>query len=281
MESVSTRKVWGHFPSPDVRRVLYIETEDPPMVVEQRVRELSKGLGISPEAPPDGFFLACTGPFDLAKCEGELNALIDRYQPDWIVLSTLQGLLVNRDWSSQKDMSEINAIIVRLSRRCPLVLVTHSTWDARNKRAAGSITQAANFLTTVHFEKTTTAKGETRTKVKVDCKLGQEEPEFDLVLETAPVPGEQRTELRRVKYAGEHVKSDKELIKEYVAENPDATPTDVAREVGCTYEYARRTMKAPAPEPVPFDPNEGMGAPPSKPVVNAVSTKRNATSKPN
>src|SRR4051812_31935158 len=47
IESVSTHKVWNFFESPTVRRVLYIETEDPRLVVESRVRQFVRGLKIS------------------------------------------------------------------------------------------------------------------------------------------------------------------------------------------------------------------------------------------
>ncbi len=143
-------------------------------------------------------------------------------------------------------MGPINAIFVRLSRRCPIVVITHSPWDGRNKRAAGSITQAANFLSLMHFDKTI-SKGETKIAVTLDCKMGQETETFDLILDTETVPGKKRPELRRVRYAGIHEPSDKEKILACIKENPAAKATEVAQEVGCSYEYARKTMKQPTP----------------------------------
>jgi hypothetical protein len=245
IESVSTRIIWGKFASPNVQRVLYIETEDPDVVVEQRVRELAKGLAIDPKSPPEGFRLICTGPFEIVKMEAELNALIDLHKPDWVVISTLQGLLGDRDWKEQSEMSAVNATFVRLSRRCPLVVITHSTWDKKNKRAAGSITQAANFLTLVHFDKKIAA-GVTKTVVCLDCKLGQNE-QFDLILETAQVPGRDQPELRRVRYAGEHAPTQAEEIRAYTKGHPNASPREVSQAVGCSYEHARKVMKQPGP----------------------------------
>lgn len=152
MESVSTHKVWNYFDASHVRSVLYIETEDPRVLIEQRVRDFAVGLGLDPDNPPEGFHLAATGPFDLVKSEKQLGALAESIKPDWVVVSTLQGLLNGRDWKEQSDRSAVNALLVRFARKhAPVVLLTHSPQDRSQKRAAGSITQAANFPTTIAF----------------------------------------------------------------------------------------------------------------------------------
>jgi hypothetical protein len=78
----------------------------------------------------------------------------------------------------------VNSAIVRLSSLCPLVVITHSPWDRRARRAAGSITQAANFATTMHFEKVPGKTSSTFVHVSVDSKVGAEQADFSLKLET-------------------------------------------------------------------------------------------------
>jgi hypothetical protein len=246
IESVTTHKVWNRFDSSSVKRVLYIETEDPEVVVRKRIRGLVKGLQLDPKTLPEGFHLAVTGPFDITAMETQLNALIDFYKPDWVVISTLQGLLVDRDWKEQKDMSRVNAIFVRLARKCPIVVVTHSTWNKENKRAAGSVTQAANFLTLIHFEKKIAADGETTTTVSLDSKMGGEFPEFDLKLETEVVAG--KPDVRRVVYAP-HEPSKKEQILAYRKENPKASVKEIAAQVGASEKHVRNTLNLKTPKP--------------------------------
>jgi hypothetical protein len=43
IEAVGFHKVWGHFGAADVERALFIETEDPPWLVEARIRGFAKG----------------------------------------------------------------------------------------------------------------------------------------------------------------------------------------------------------------------------------------------
>jgi len=95
----------------------------------------------------------------------------------------------------------VNKVIIALAREyCPIVVITHSTWDKNNKRAIGTITQTANYATTLHFE-----KSRDQVTVKLDSKLGSDEEEFVLNLETEEVDttdGEQRKkDVRRLVYA--------------------------------------------------------------------------------
>jgi hypothetical protein len=153
LESVTLHTVWRHFDASSVQRVLFVETEDPKWLVETRVRGIAKGLGLDPNEDVPGFICAVPGPFDLVKREQEVRALLATHRPDFVVLSTLQNILAGRDWQSQKDMQDVNALIVRLSRICPFVVITHSPWDSEKRRAAGTITQFANFAVTMHYEK--------------------------------------------------------------------------------------------------------------------------------
>jgi hypothetical protein len=155
LESVTLHTVWRHFDASSVQCVLYIESEDPQWLVEARIRGIAKGLGLDPNMEQPGFHYICPGPFDLVKEEESLRELFSKYHPDYVVLSTLQNLLAGRDWISQKDMQPVNALIVRLSRICPLVVLTHSPWDSEKRRAAGTITQFANFAVTMHYQKIT------------------------------------------------------------------------------------------------------------------------------
>jgi len=251
MEAVIKKKVWGHFDASCVRSVLFIETEDPKQVVRKRIRQLAKGLRIDPKRVPKGFHWVRTGPFDLVKAKPKLVALLKKYKPDLVVLSTLQGLLAGRNWKEQSEMADVNALIVELSHDyCPIVLVTHSPRDKTAKRAAGTITQEANFLTTMHFEKVAakSGNGPTKTKVEVDSKLGMG-MQFDLTLET------EGDEVRRVVY-GEHEPTKAEMILAAIKENRDATPEEIADEVGCSPQWVRKVLKVPETVPGSAGPDD-------------------------
>src|SRR5271165_6362941 len=184
LESVAAHKVWGHFDASSVKSSLFIESEDSRWVLEQRLRGISKGLGLKGAEDAPGFHYLRTGPFDLVGMETTLAQILDHYRPDFAVLSTLQSLLAGRSWKEQQDMQPVNSLIVRLADQyCPIVLITHSPWDTRQKRAIGTISQAANFLTSLHFEKTSNGDG-TFVHVTLDSKLGAEESDFTLKLET-------------------------------------------------------------------------------------------------
>jgi hypothetical protein len=155
IEAVTRHKVWDHFDASNVQRWLYVETEDPCSRVVQRIRDLSKGLGIDPAGKiPDGFYWVRTGPFELVETETKLKETLERVNPDVMVLSTLQGLLGKRDLKSQADMSEVNAMLVRLAGEvCPIVVITHSPLNEKVRRAYGTVMQAANCGVTIHFER--------------------------------------------------------------------------------------------------------------------------------
>lgn len=184
LESVTTHKVWHHFDASKVERTLYIESEDPEWMVAARIRGIAKGLGLAPDKPVPGLHYVCPGPFDLVAEEENLRGLFAKHQPDFVVLSTLQNMLAGRDWLSQKDMQPVNALIVRLSRICPLVVLTHSPWDKKQRRAAGTITQFANFAITMHYDKVKCGDGGTAIHVVVDSKVGASINGFHLKLLT-------------------------------------------------------------------------------------------------
>ena len=245
LEAVVKRTVWNHFKAPDVDSVLYLETEDPPWMVEARIRGLAKGLGLSPKDVVPGFQYACVGPFDFLGEQRRISDLIQKYAPKFVVLSTLQNLLQGRDWNRQEDMQPIMAATIRLARQCPLFLVTHSPWDKRQKRAAGTVTQAANFLTALHYEKRINHRSrETFVHVSVDSKAGAFETDFSLKLETS---GDQRdpSSIRSLCYAGTGWPkgTGKEAILAEIEDDPDATPSEIAERTGQGLRYVQKIMK--------------------------------------
>lgn len=201
LESVTTRKVWGKFPVPSaIKNVLFVETEDSRRLVGRRLKGLYKGLNL--KGRPVGFHAVCSGPFDLLN-DGEqtLRQLIAETKADIVVLSTLQGLLNGLDWKEQKDMSAINAIFVRLQQLCSLIVITHSPWS--EKRAAGSVTQAANFASLMHLDKKVRDDGTTVAIATLDGKEIDAEQKFSLALETEQVEyadGKITTQVRRIRY---------------------------------------------------------------------------------
>lgn len=244
LESVAVHKVWGRFDASRVNSSLFIETEDPTWVLEERVRGLAKGLGLKGVEDAPGFRYLRSGPFDLVSMESQLTQILAHYKPDFAVLSTLQNLLHGRDWNEQKDMQAINALIVRLSNQhCPIVEITHSPWDGRNKRAIGSVSQAANFLTTMHFEKKMSS-ADTFVHVTLDSKLGAEESDFTLRLETEG-DGEQR-EVRRFVYEGHGWPKGlaKEAVMQALNEDPDANPKEIAERTGVSVRYVQQLKKS-------------------------------------
>jgi hypothetical protein len=200
MEAVAKKPIWGHFAAPLVKKSLFIETEDPEWLVEARIRGFAKGFGIEDDLP--GFFYGCVGSFNLVESKERIIDLLECYQPDFAVLSTLQGLLGGRDWTRQDSMSDVNALFVELSRRyCPLFVITHSPWNKQNKRAAGTITQAANFVTNVHFEKIKGNKKGNFIHVSIDSKAGSGETDFSLQLNTEGDLGD-ASAVRSLEFAG-------------------------------------------------------------------------------
>jgi hypothetical protein len=244
VEAVATKKVWGHFAS-EVKSSLFIETEDPEWLVESRIRGIAKGLGLNATDPIPGFHYACPGPFPLVETEKYLGELIAKYNPTFAVISTLQNILAGRDMNKQDQMAPVMAAVIRLSRLCPTVLVTHSPWDKKQKRATGSVTQTANFLTTMHYEKTVNAKtGETTAHVMVDSKAGALETDFHIKLTTA---GDERDpgSVRTIIYGGKGWPkgNGKAAVLAAIKDNPDADPKEIADRAGVGLRYVQKIMK--------------------------------------
>jgi hypothetical protein len=232
MEAVAKHTVWGHFAAPDVDSTLFVETEDPQWLVEARIRGLAKGLGLTDQDELKGFHYACVGPFDLIGEEGRILKLIWKHAPKFIVLSTLQNLLRERNWTSQQDMQPIMASVIELSRECPIILVTHSPWDKRQKRAAGTITQAANFATTLHYEKKWSKDGQF-VQVTVDSKAGALTDGFSLKLETEGPPKDPGS-VRRIAFSGEGFRrgNTREVIEDAFEDNPNVSVEELMELTG-------------------------------------------------
>jgi len=188
-----------------------------------------------------GFHYICPGPFDLVATEEELRGVFKKIQPDFVVLSTLQSMLAGRDWQSQKEMQEVNALIVRLSRICPLVVITHSPWNKRQRRAAGTITQFANFAVTMHYEKLKLNDGDTGMHIIVDSKLGSELEGFHLKL-TTEGDKDDSSSVRGLVYAGEgRPKGNaKKAVLEELADDPAASNKEIAERTGVSERYVRK-----------------------------------------
>jgi hypothetical protein len=249
IESVATHKVWGHFDASSVFSSLFIESEDPKWLVEDRIRGIATGLGLQDIDDAPGFHYLRAGPFDLVNLELTLQQIFEYYQPDFVVLSTLQSLLSGRDWNEQSQMQAVNAAILRLASHAPIVLITHSPWDRRAKRAAGSITQAANFVTTAHFEKVkTTNSADTMVHVSVDSKVGSEQTDFTLKLETEG-EGKQK-EVRRIVYEGSGWPKGggREAVLSAIEDDPDATTTEIAERVGVSPRYVQKLKEEGKPK---------------------------------
>jgi hypothetical protein len=245
LEAVAKKKVWGHFDAKSVDSVLFLETEDPAWMVETRIRGLAKGLGISERDPVAGFHYACVGPFDFLGKENRIEELIQKHAPTFIVLSTLQNLLSGRDYNRQNDMQPVMAGMLKIAQAAPLILVTHSPWDKRQKRAAGSVTQTANFLTALQYEKRIARKtGETFVHVSVDSKAGALETDFSLKLEIDGSPRDPGS-VRKVAYIGKGWPkgTGKEAILAEIEEDPDASASEIAERTGMTQRYVQKIFK--------------------------------------
>ena len=238
IEAVAVKQVWGHFAASSVERSLFIETEDPPWMVEGRIRGLAGGLNVGNDL--EGFYYACVGAFDLVQMEDQITELLARYHPDFAVLSTLQGLLGGRDWLRQSEMADVNALIVKLSRICPLIVVTHSPWDKKSRRPAGTITQAANYATSIHYAKTSG----TQVHVTVDSKAGAVETSFGLRLQCDGDPREADT-VRAVTYAGKGWPKGqaKGAVLEALEDDPAASSQEIADRVGSGLRNVQKIRK--------------------------------------
>lgn len=247
MQAPSTNLVWGHFKAPAVRSSLFIETEDPQWLVEKRIQGLTQGLPEEAQGNLDGFRYWCPGPFDLVKYENDLRTKILEYHPDFAVLSTLQNAVGGRNMLEQEDMAPVMATLVKLARDvCPIVIITHSPWNRNNRRAMGSVTQTANYTTTLHFEKMENSKThETLAQVRLESKAGGEESSFHLKLTTE---GDRKDpgSVRSIVYGGPgHPKGFlKGQVIAALQDDPSASDEQLAERVGCSARYVRGLRKS-------------------------------------
>lgn len=246
LEAVVFQTVWGEFKTPDARRTLFIETEDPEWLVEARIRGFAKGLGIPPDEATQGFHYACTGPFDLVREFSNLRELVHNVRPDFAVLSTLQNLLAGRSWIKQEEMQPVFAAMLRLARSyCPIVLITHAPWDKRQRRAAGSVTQVANCVTTLHYEKiVNTRTGDTFAHVLLDSKAGAVHDDFHFKLTTEGDKSDPES-VRRIIYEGRGWPKGvaKDAVLAALNDDPGASPKEIAERCGCSTRYVQSIIK--------------------------------------
>ncbi len=241
LEAVAHKQVWGHFPAPDVKSTLFIETEDPEWMVAARLKDMAKGLGLSSVNDAPGFRYVARGPMALLNEEKNLETLIQENRFDFVVISTLQNTLgAGRSLKNDDDMQPVSAMILRLSQLSPIVLLTHSPWDKRQKRAAGTVTLAANFLTTSHFAKfRQESTGDTFVHVSLDSKAGATETDFSLRLET------DHGELRKVVYVctGQPKGFGRSAVVKAISSDPTANNADIAQRTGMSERYVRKVRK--------------------------------------
>ena len=244
MEGVHTGKVFNHFEAPNLKNVMFIETEDPEWLVKKRIQGIASGLKLPKGAELPGFHFTCPGPFELIKQETQLEQLIEQYKLDLIVLSTLQNILGGKNWKEQGEMAEVMAMLVRLARKCPIVLLTHSPQDRSQKRAIGTITVGANCATHIHSEKSEKG-GSTYVHWKVDSKGGATETDFSLLLHVDRKDADPVSSVRGLVYAGKgnKGKTKEQTLVEAMSENPDATVADLASMADCDETYVRRIQK--------------------------------------
>ena len=244
LEGVVTKKVFGHFEAPKLNNVLFIETEDPEWLVKKRLQGFAKGLNLKEGRDIPGFHFVCPGPFGLTAEIKRLEKLIKNHKLDLIVLSTLQNVLEGRDWRDQKEMAEVLKNLVQTARLCPIVVLTHSPQDQRQRRAAGTITLGANCATLIHYDKSVIHKtGDTFVSLSVDSKAGATEPEFSLKLLTDPKDSDPVSSVRGLIYAGKGKKrkrSDKDAILDFLEENPDATTEEIMEATGAGERNAQK-----------------------------------------
>ena len=239
LEAAARQTVWGHFPATHVTSTLFIETEDTRWLLEERLRGLAKGLGLRGTESAPGFHYLRTGPFDLVKMQSTLKDILNFYKPDFAVLSTLQNLLGGRAWRDQDEMQDVNALFVGLADSfCPIVQITHSPWDSRQRRAIGTVSQAANFATSLHFQKAHTKVG-TVVHVIVDSKLGAGETDFTLRLEI------EDREVRRIVYEGQGRPKGlaKERVRAEIASDPSASTKEIAERAGVSTRYVQQQLR--------------------------------------
>lgn len=238
IEGALGRPIWGHFPVVKCRRTLFLETEDPSWLINQRVISIANGLGITAGDVKDAgcCVIGALGPFDLTAAEKEIRGVLDRYKPDMCVLSTLQGLLGGRDWKEQKDMAPVNALLVRLStQHCPMSVITHSPQDKKQKRAAGTITQAANYPNILHYQKCSVESG-TFARVYLDSKMGVNEKFRIRLVNSIP---------NKIRFLWSK-DTDTEVLKNYITEHRDEPSDEIAEQFGISVRYVQKLKKSSA-----------------------------------
>ena len=235
IEAALGMPIWGQYKAHDVTKTLFLETEDPPWLLDQRVVFIANGSGINPDEISDGgFYRGHLGAFDLVKAEEDIKKQLNLYKPEMCVLSTLQGLLGGRDWKEQVDMYDVNAMIVRLSLEyCPMIVITHSPQDKKLKRAAGTITQAANYPNILHYDKCHSDSG-SYSRVFLDSKLGQD-GKFRIRL------NKQSETSMRFQWECD---VDTTELKQFVYEHPQLSVADIALQFDVSDRYVRRIKSA-------------------------------------
>src|SRR5215472_7574026 len=138
-------------------------------------------------------------------------------------------------------MQDVNALIVRLSRICPFVILTHSPWDKRQRRAAGTITQFANFAITLHYDKLKPGEGGTAIHVVGDSKVGASIDSFSLKLLTEGDEDDPAS-VRGLIYGGEGRPkgADKQAVLDALEDEPGGNAEDIAERVGVSARYVRK-----------------------------------------
>jgi len=244
IEAATRQTVWGSLPALDVKRTIYIEIEDPKWMVEKRVKKISKGLGLTAqEIRNSGFEYMAVPPFNLKNPQEEkrLTTLIKTLRPDFMVISTLQATLSGEDMRQQQDMAPIMQAVLRLSRLCPSVLLTHSPRNTKLKRAYGAVTQDANFATLVHFTKS--MKKKNTIVATLDSKELATEGTFEIKVIDTPNGG------IKFECIGTPVQNQ---IKKMIQDNPNMTGRAIARQLNLptsTVAYVKRQLKGDDSKP--------------------------------
>jgi len=244
LEAAAKQTVWGHFNAPNVTNTLFIETEDPAWLVEARIRGLALGIGLTEKHAVAGFHYVCPGPFELIKFKDFLGEQFAKYNPNFAVISTLQNTLGGKNIKEQDGMAPVMAAIIHLSKVTPLVVITHSPWDRRQRRAAGTVTQTANFLTAMHYQKVRNPKsGNDYAQVVVDSKAGALETGFYVALSTDGDPRDPGS-VRRIAYGGKGWPkgTGKAAVLEAIEDDPDAAPKEIAEKCGVCVRYVQKLM---------------------------------------
>jgi DNA-binding CsgD family transcriptional regulator len=238
---------WGQQIHEPITSVAFIETEDPECLVHERIRELSKGLGITADNAPSGLHIFCPGRFALTDEAGqaELIQALNTCEnpPQLIVLSTLQGMLTGgASWTKQEDMGPIMGFVSALCRQvCPVILLTHSPQDTSKQRAIGTVAQAANFAVLGHITKRIIRKAdgseETVGNAKFDSKIGGE---FKLTMKLVT----EGNEIRGFEYGTQASNQKRQDILDLHADEPDLTPEEIAERLACSARYVRKVLQA-------------------------------------